>query len=140
MVFEQKVLIKNIIPLDVIKSFHDHRFIEFLTFAQPVKIKNWSGIDNGKKAIFSFWFFGWRKFSVIHKNYEVGDNFLYFGLQEWEHCHIVKGHQYGTMIIDRVHLHENNRIKRYLISLIMLLPIVMRRLTYRIWFYFLKEK
>ena len=50
MVFKQETALKPIDPLDVIRSFHTYRFVEYLTFGQPVKIENWKGIDDGKTA------------------------------------------------------------------------------------------
>ena len=79
MVFKQETALKSIDPLDVIRSFHTYRFVEYLTFGQPVKIENWRGIDDGKTASFSFWFFGWRRISVIHQRYILKRfNFSYF--------------------------------------------------------------
>ncbi|GIS53797.1 hypothetical protein Ct9H90mP29_08390 [bacterium] len=71
MSFEQKVLIRGVEPLDVIRCFHDRKFVEFLTALQPVKIKSWRGINDEMEASFSFWFFGWREIRVVHKNYRV---------------------------------------------------------------------
>ena len=53
MSFQQKVILNNIEPLDVIRSFHDHNFVEFLISGQPVKINTWKGIDDDKSASFS---------------------------------------------------------------------------------------
>ena len=78
MAFVLKTVIKNVDPEDVIQCFHSPEFIEFLTAGQPVKIHNWHGIDNNKKASFSFWFFGWRQMSVIHENYHCNKNYLSF--------------------------------------------------------------
>ena len=50
MSFQQQVLLKNIKPFDVMRSFHDLKFVEFLTAGQPVRINIWEGIDNNKKA------------------------------------------------------------------------------------------
>ena len=76
MAFTQKTIIRNVSPVDVVRCFHSHKFIEFLTLGQPVKIESWKGIDNNKKASFSFWFFGWRKMSVIHENYVLNGEYL----------------------------------------------------------------
>ena len=78
MLFEQKVILKGTDPLDVVRSFHDRRFVEFLTAMQPVKIQSWIGINNNMKASFSFWFFGWRQIEVEHKNYKVSKDYLHF--------------------------------------------------------------
>jgi hypothetical protein len=50
MSFQQKVILNNIEPLDVIRSFHDHNFVKFLISGQPVKINTWKGIDDDKSA------------------------------------------------------------------------------------------
>ena len=67
MQFIQQVKLTKTHPLDVIRSFHDKSFIQYLTAAQPVRIESWNGIDDDKEASFSFWFFGWRKIKVVHK-------------------------------------------------------------------------
>ena len=149
MSFQQKVVLKNIQPLDVIRSFHDHSFVEFLISGQPVKINTWKGIDDNKKASFSFWFFGWRKMNVIHKNYRVTRNNLSFedrgtqlpfGLSEWKHEHVVRPYGNGSVIEDNVTMDRSSLVKRVLIYPIMLFPIFIRRITYKIWFYFLEGK
>ena len=149
MVFKQETALKSIDPLDVIRSFHTYRFVEYLTFGQPVKIENWRGIDDGKTASFSFWFFGWRRISVIHERYILKRNFLYFvdvgqvlpfGLKSWEHHHIVKNSGNGSVIIDKVILDQNLVVKKYFIYPIMLFPIVIRKVTYKVWFYLLEGK
>ena len=117
MAFTQKTFIKNVNPMDVVRCFHSHKFIEFLTLGQPVKIESWKGIDNNKEASFSFWFFGWRKMSVVHKNYSLNREYLSFedigvtlpfGLKSWKHRHVVKPYKTGTLIIDQISLEEKN--------------------------------
>ncbi|MDP6170151.1 MAG: hypothetical protein QF780_09105, partial [Candidatus Marinimicrobia bacterium] len=78
MLYQQKVILKDIDVSIVIQSFHDRRFVEFLTSFQPVQINSWEGINNGKEASFSFWFFGWREITVSHDNYGVTDTQLHF--------------------------------------------------------------
>lgn len=149
MTFQQKVFLNNIQPLDVIRSFHDHNFVEFLISGQPVKINTWKGIDNNKTASFSFWFFGWRTMNVVHENYQVSREKLHFedhgtelpfGLLEWKHQHIVKPHKNGSVIVDNVTMDKSTIKKKYLIYPIMIFPIFIRRITYKIWFYFLEGK
>ncbi|MBT5782873.1 hypothetical protein OAP42_00425 [Candidatus Marinimicrobia bacterium] len=149
MTFQQKVVLNNIQPLDVIRSFHNHNFVEFLISGQPVKINSWKGIDDNKKASFSFWFFGWRKMNVIHKNYHVSrDNLSFedcgtdlpFGLLEWKHEHVVRPYGNGSIIEDNVTMDRSSFVKRVFIYPIMLFPIFIRRITYKIWFYFLEGK
>ena len=149
MAFYQETILKNIKPLDVVRCFHSYKFIKFLTIGQPVKIESWSGIDSNKKASFSFWFFGWRKMSVVHENYSLSQDYLSFedigvilpfGLKGWRHQHVVKSHESGAIIIDKVFMDEEKKIKKYFIYPIMLFPIIIRRFTYKIWFNFFEGK
>ena len=144
MLYQQKVILKKINPNTVIKSFHDFNFIEFLIKLQPVRIKYWNGINNGQEAAFKFWFFGWREFKVVHKNYKKEINYLYFedigrvlpfGIIFWHHHHTILSYGNGTMIIDKVHFDFDNFQKKILFYPIMLFPIIIRKLTYRLWFY-----
>ena len=120
MVFHQKTILKNIDSEDVIQCFHSPEFIKFLTAGQPVKIHEWSGIDNKKRADFSFWFFGWKHMSVMHENYNRRKNYLSFediglnlpfGLKSWKHSHIVKPYESGSVIIDKVYIGEKKSLK-----------------------------
>ena len=147
--YSQKVYLKGISPFDVIKSFHKYDFVKFLTALQPVRINSWTGIDHNKKASFSFWFFGWRDFSVIHKNYSVEKNHLYFedhgedipfGLNEWKHVHKIEEYSNGSVIYDTITIDKSSIMKRIFIHPIMLFPIFIRHLSYKIWFYFGKGK
>ena len=147
--FEQKVILGDINILDVISSFHDRNFIQYLIIAQPVRIVLWDGITDNKKATFSFWFFGWRTMKVIHKNYSISGSHLSFedqgiklpfGLLNWNHTHIIKSYGEGSIIIDKVRLDGSTLLKKYFVYPIMIFPIILRRLTYRLWFYFLKRE
>jgi len=147
--FKQQVKLTKTHPLDVIKSFHDKGFIKYLTAAQPVRIDSWNGIDDDKEASFSFWFFGWRKIKVVHKNYSISDSRLYFedlgtslpfGLSKWKHQHIVEPYRKGSIIIDKVAIDSSSKIKKYLAFPIMIFPILLRRVTYKIWFNYLKDR
>jgi len=147
--FHQKVILNNVNPEDVIRSFHDYNFVQFLTFAQPVRIEKWDGIDSNKKASFSFWFFGWKRIVVIHKKYEVTKNELHFqdiGVQlpfdlfSWRHAHIVEPYGNGSVIIDDVVMDNSSILKKYFICPLMIFPVFIRRITYRIWFYYLRPK
>lgn len=143
--YKQKVYLKNVTPFEVIKSFHNYDFVKFLTAFQPVKINSWTGIDNNKSASFSFWFFGWKTFSVIHKNYDAKKNHLYFedhgveipfGLNTWKHVHSVEEYLGGSVIYDSVTINSSSSIKKIFIYPIMLFPIFIRHLSYKVWFYF----
>ena len=149
MEYKQEVIIKNIDTLDVIRSFHNHNFIEFLILLQPVKINSWKGIDTGQKASFSFWFFGWRQMSVVHENYKVSRGYLQFedigdklpfGILNWKHKHIIKAHKEGALIIDEVWFEKDSKFLTIMLAPLMLFPIFIRKLTYRIWFYLLEGK
>jgi hypothetical protein len=146
--FQQQVLLKNINPFDVIRSFHDLRFVEFLIAGQPIRINLWEGIDNNKKASFSFWFFGWKTMNVVHEKYLIGKDHLYFedrgtelpfGLNLWQHKHTVKPYDNGTVIVDTVLMDDSTPIKKFWIYPIMIFPILIRRVTYKIWFYYLNS-
>ena len=67
MLFKQKVHLKKINQYDVIESFHNRDFVDFLISFQPVKILKWTGIKNGESASFKFWFFGWKKWMLFIK-------------------------------------------------------------------------
>ena len=149
MFFCQKVILKNISPIDVVKSFHNRNFIQFLTIMQPIKINSWKGIEDGMQADFSFWFFGWKNMSVEHVNYDYGREHLYFedigvelpfGIDNWRHKHSIDFHHKGTIITDEVIFEHEDSIKEYLIYIIMYLSISLRKLTYRIWFYRINRK
>ncbi len=146
--FKQEVLIKKVLPSEVIKSFHSKNFVQFLIKFQPVKIIAWEGIKSGKLAKFKFWFFGWRKMNVIHKNYilksdhlsfEDHGNLLPFGLKAWKHRHIVKKVNGGTLITDLIFF-DDKGLKNIIIKPIMLFPIALRKITYKIWFYYINKK
>jgi hypothetical protein len=146
--FQQQVLLKNINPLDVIRSFHDLRLVEFLIAGQPIRINLWEGIDNNKKASFSFWFFGWKTMNVVHEKYLIGKDHLCFedrgtelpfGLNLWQHKHTVKPYDNGTVIVDTVLMDDSTPIKKFWIYPIMIFPILIRRVTYKIWFYYLNS-
>ena len=144
MVYEQQVILKDVKAFDVIQSFHNRKFVDFLTALQPVKILNWDGIESGKEASFSFWFFGWRIMKVVHEGYETEDTYLHFidkglelpfGLDDWNHHHIVEARGDNVIISDRVQMHSDSRAKLYFIYPIMIFPILIRKITYKVWFY-----
>tara|TARA_B100000700_G_C14676761_1_gene683445 strand:+ start:159 stop:605 length:447 start_codon:yes stop_codon:yes gene_type:complete len=147
--FKQEILLKKINSSVVINSFHDENFVRFLIKFQPVKILKWNGINNGEKALFKFWLFGWREMNVVHKNYNLKNNYLSFedhgivlpfGLQSWKHTHIIKKVDKGTLITDIIDFDNSSFVKLFLIRPIMLFPIFIRRLTYRVWFFFINNK
>ena len=78
MKYGQKVIIRNIDYQKVRKAFQSIRLVEFLTYLQPIKIIEWSGIEVGKIAYFKLWLLGWRNFKVIHTEYQADDNYLFF--------------------------------------------------------------
>ena len=141
--FKQEVLIKNVPFKKVIESFHDKDFVRYLIKFQPVEMISWTGIKSGKKAKFRFWFFGWREMSVVHKNYVSNKNqlsfedhgeVLPFGLVDWKHEHIVKQVEEGILITDLVTFSGESLRLNSFIKIIMLFPIIIRRITYKMWF------
>ena len=145
MVYEQQVILKDVKVSDVIRSFHDRKFVDFLTALQPVNILKWDGIESGKVASFSFWFFGWKIMKVVHEGYEAKDTYLHFidkglklpfGLDSWNHQHVVEVKDDNVIIRDRVRMRSGSRAKLFLIFPIMSLPILIRKITYKIWFYY----
>ena len=149
MLYQQKVILKDIKTSDVIQSFHDKKFVDYLISYQPVKINSWNGIEKGKVASFSFWFFGWKNMKVIHDGYEVSESYLHFedkglelpfGLMSWKHHHKVLDHEKGTLIIDHISVESGSSIKKYVIFPIMLIPIFIRKITYKVWFYYINKQ
>ena len=145
--YKQEVLIKGVLPSKVIESFHNKDFVTFLIKFQPVKIIAWDGIKDGKLAEFKFWFFGWKKMNVIHKNYLLKSNYLSFedhgsllpfGLKKWKHKHIVEKVNEGTLITDLVSF-DGNGFTKIFVKPIMLFPIALRKMTYKIWFYHINK-
>ena len=141
--FKQEVLIKNVPFKKVIESFHDKDFVRYLIKFQPVEMISWSGIKSGEKAKFRFWFFGWREMSVVHKNYVSNKNqlsfedhgeVLPFGLVDWKHEHIVKQVKEGILITDLVSFSGESLRLHSFVKIIMLFPIIIRRITYKMWF------
>jgi len=149
MLYQQKVKLKDVKISSAIKSFHDRKFVEFLISLQPVNINSWDGIENGMEASFSFWFFGWRNMKVIHDNYESSETRLHFedkglelpfGLANWHHHHTVQADDNSVIITDTVKLESKNLLKMYFVYPIMVFPIFIRRLSYRIWFYWVRDQ
>ena len=141
--FKQEVLIKNVPFKKVIESFHNKDFVRYLIKFQPVEMVSWSGIKSGERAEFRFWFFGWREMSVVHKNYVSNKNqlsfedhgeVLPFGLVDWKHEHIVKQVKDGILITDLVSFSGESLRLNSFIKIIMLFPIIIRRITYKMWF------
>ena len=143
MEYNQKVLIKKNTSDTVIKAFHNIKFVKFLMLLQPIKIINWDGIENNKKAAFNLWFFGWRKFEVEHSNYSKSQNKLSFvdqgiklplGISSWHHEHIVEEHKKGSLIIDKLNFNHTNKLIGYLIYPLLVFPIFIRHVLYKIYF------
>ena len=144
MEYNQKVLIKNQPTDKIIKAFHDMKFVKFLMLLQPIKIINWDGIENKKKAAFYLWFFGWKKFEVEHSNYTISKDQLSFideglnlplGIKSWHHEHIVKKHNKGTLIIDKLNFNHSQKLIGFLIYPLLTFPILIRRVLYKIYFF-----
>ena len=79
-----------------------------------------------------------------HMGYEAEDTYLHFidkgtklpfGLDSWNHHHIVEVKDDNVIISDRVRMHSESRAKLFFIFPIMIFPILIRKITYKIWFY-----
>ena len=142
--YNQKVKIKNITFEKVSSAFHSIKIVEFLTKFQPVQIIEWSGIENGKMAHFKLWFFGWKNFKVKHESYMKSNNELFFidrgielplGVKYWKHKHIIKRNGEGVIIQDLVSFSHANIFMEYLLFPILMFPIIIRKLFYKIYFW-----
>ena len=143
MEYKQKVKIKNIDFEIVSKAFHSIDLVVFLTSFQPVKIVNWSGIESGVIAYFKLWFFGWKDFKVKHEEYKLSNKKLFFidtglklpfGISFWKHIHIVEHHGKNTIIKDIVSYSHPNNFIGFLLFPMLMFPIIIRRLLYRLYF------
>ena len=141
--YNQRVIIKNIDYQKVRKAFHSIRLVRFLTYLQPIKIMEWSGIENGKTAYFKLWFFGWKDFKVMHENYQDNNNFLFFvdkgiklplGISFWKHEHSVFKDKENTIIQDSLSFNHLNKYMGYLLFPILVFPIFIRRFLYKVYF------
>tara|TARA_B110000014_G_scaffold259073_1_gene246209 strand:+ start:1004 stop:1444 length:441 start_codon:yes stop_codon:yes gene_type:complete len=146
MQYNQKVRIQNTKFKNVSIAFHSIKLVKFLTNFQPVKIIEWSGIQNQKLAYFKLWLFGWKTFKVKHQEYKLNDNELSFidkgvvlplGIKSWKHKHIIKRDGNNTIIKDLVYFSHSNFYIGYLLFPILMFPIIIRILLYKI--YFLKK-
>ena len=142
--YNQKVKIKNITFEKVSLAFHSIKIVKFLTGFQPVQIIEWSGIENGKMAHFKLWFFGWKNFKVKHESYMKSNNELFFidrgielplGVKYWKHKHIIKRNGEGVIIQDLVSFSHANIFMEYLLFPILMFPIIIRKLFYKIYFW-----
>ena len=142
--YNQKVEIKNITFEKVSSAFHSIKIVKFLTGFQPVQIIEWSGIENGKIAYFKLWFFGWKNFKVKHESYMKSNNELFFidrgielplGIKYWKHKHIIKRNGEGVIIQDLVSFSHANIFMEYLLFPILMFPIIIRKLFYKIYFW-----
>ena len=142
--YNQKVKIKNIAFEKVSSAFHSIKIVKFLTGFQPVQIIEWSGIENGKRAHFKLWFFGWKNFKVKHESYMKSNNELFFidrgielplGVKYWKHKHIIKRNGEGVIIQDLVSFSHANIFMEYLLFPILMFPIIIRKLFYKIYFW-----
>ena len=142
--YNQKVKIKNITFEKVSSAFHSIKIVKFLTGFQPVQIIEWSGIENGKIAYFKLWFFGWKNFKVKHESYMKSNNELFFidrgielplGVKYWKHKHIIKRNAEGVIIQDLVSFSHANIFMEYLLFPILMFPIIIRKLFYKIYFW-----
>ena len=128
---------------EVVKAFSDINFIKFLTFIQPIKIIDWSGIKNKKIAFFKLWFLGWKNFKVIHSDYRLNKKQLSFidqgvelplGITDWNHKHIVKNNKTNILIIDSINIKHKNILIGYILFPILIFPIFIRKLLYKLYF------
>ena len=143
MKYTQNVKIKDV-DFEIVKqAFHSIKFVEFLVSFQPVKITSWAGITNGEIADFKLWFFGWKRFKVKHEKYKVSKKQLSFidrgfetplGIKSWEHTHIVDYDGKDTIIKDIVYFSHSSKYMGYFLFPILIFPIVIRRLLYKIYF------
>ena len=143
MQYNQKVKVLDVNFDEVKLAFHQFSFIEYLTKFQPVRILKWEGIESGKKAHFKFWFLNWRKLSVCHDKYVNSDSKLSFvdkgivmpmGINYWNHTHIVRDNKDSVIIEDYFEFGHKNKIIEKLIYPVMVFPIFIRRLTYKLFF------
>ncbi len=144
MIYKQTVSIKNANFDKVCNSFHDRKFVDFLTSLQPVKIISWTGIENDKIAFFKLWFFGWRDFKVKHSEYTIENNILSFkdigqelpfGLTSWNHKHTVKKDKDKILIVDVIKIKHKNLILGYILLPMLVVPIFIRKFLYPLYFY-----
>ena len=144
MQYSQKVIIKNTDYEKVREAFHSIELVRFLTYLQPINIIEWSGIENGKMAYFKLWFFGWKNFKVKHESYMKSNNELFFidrgvelplGVKYWKHKHIIKKNGEGVIIQDLVSFSHANIFMEYLLFPILMFPIIIRKLFYKIYFW-----
>ena len=143
MKYTQNVKIKDV-DFEIVKqAFHSIKLVEFLISFQPVKIISWSGIEDGEIADFRLWFFGWKKFQVKHEKYKVSKKRLFFidrgfkiplGIKSWKHTHIVDSDGKDTIIKDIVCFSHSSRYMGCLLFPILIFPIFIRRLLYKIYF------
>ncbi len=143
MKYSHKVKIKSVDFNDVKLAFHQYSFISFLTKLQPVKIISWDGIESGKKAKFKFWFFGWKQLTVCHEKYINTNSKLSFydkgvdlplGIKFWSHFHAVSKSEGVVYIEDLFEYRHENKIIEKILYPIMIAPIVLRKLTYKLFF------
>ena len=144
MIYKQTVSLKNINLDQVCNTFHDRKFVNFLTSFQPIKIISWTGIEDDKIAFFKLWFLGWRDFKVKHSHYtKINDclsfndtgNVLPFGLTNWNHNHTVKKDKDNILIIDLLEVKHRNILLGYALFPMLIFPIFIRRILYPLYFY-----
>lgn len=143
--YNQTVTIKNINFKKVSTAFHCIKLVKFLINFQPVKIIEWSGIEDDKIAYFKLWLFGWKNFKVKHQEYKLNNNELSFidkgivlplGIKSWKHKHIIIQDGNNTIIKDLVYFSHSNRYLGYLLFPILMFPIIIRIFLYKIYFKF----
>lgn len=148
MQYSQEVRVKKINMKKVVESFHDIKIVKFLTLFQPIKIIEWSGIENKKVAHFKLWFLGWQNFKVEHSDYKLDDDGLYFidngillplGLSFWRHEHIVRSDGEDVIIEDRLAIKHKSAILGVLLFPMLIFPIVIRKFLYNIFYRRLKS-
>tara|TARA_B100001113_G_C20867165_1_gene516640 strand:- start:197 stop:631 length:435 start_codon:yes stop_codon:yes gene_type:complete len=142
--YSHKVKIESVDFDDVKLAFHQYSFISFLTKLQPVKILSWDGIESGKKAKFKFWFFGWKYLTVCHEKYINTNSRLSFydkgvdlpmGIKFWSHFHAVRKSEGLVYIEDLFEYRHENKIIEKILYPIMIAPIIVRKITYKLYFW-----
>ena len=144
MKYSQKVNIRRTDFKKVVEAFSDISFVKFLTYLQPIRIIDWSGIDNSQLAFFKLWFFGWKNFKVKHFDYKTSSNELSFidkgvelplGIKTWNHKHIVRRNKKVTTIIDILDIEHTNIAIGYILFPVLVFPILIRKFLYKMYFF-----
>lgn len=143
MQYTQTVIINDIEFSKVISHFQNINFVKFLISFQPVRLIKWDGIMNNNKAHFQFWLFFWHDFEVKHSLINLSDSELIFkdigtklplGLIFWEHTHTIIQGNNSVCIKDDIKLNHNNMLLGFLLYPILVAPIFIRKILYKLYF------